>query len=295
MDNESGNILEIKNLKKEYKNFTLKDVTFNLPYGYIMGLIGPNGAGKTTIIKLIMNLIAKNEGIVEVFGKDNIKDEVEIKSKIGFVYDIPPFYEHLNLTQNKYIVSQFYSNWNEELFREYINRFDLDLSSKFKILSRGMKMKFQLAIALSHNADFIILDEPTSGLDPIFRRELLGIFSELIQSEKKSILFSTHITSDLERIADFITFINDGEIVFSEEKDIILETWGVVKGSNDILNEDLESLLYGIKKHEFGFEALTSNIREVASVNKTDLKIEKPTLEDIMFFISSSNGTGSRQ
>jgi ABC-2 type transport system ATP-binding protein len=295
MNNESGNILEIKNLKKEYKNFTLKDVTFNLPYGYIMGLIGPNGAGKTTIIKLIMNLIAKNEGIVEVFGKDNIKDEVEIKSKIGFVYDIPPFYEHLNLTQNKYIVSQFYSNWNEELFREYINRFDLDLSSKFKILSRGMKMKFQLAIALSHNADFIILDEPTSGLDPIFRRELLGIFSELIQSEKKSILFSTHITSDLERIADFITFINDGEIIFSEEKDIILETWGVVKGSNDILNEDLESLLYGIKKHEFGFEALTSNIREVASVNKTDLKIEKPTLEDIMFFISSSNGTGSRQ
>jgi len=295
MDNESGNILEIKNLKKEYKNFTLKDVTFNLPYGYIMGLIGPNGAGKTTIIKLIMNLIAKNEGIVEVFGKDNIKDEVEIKSKIGFVYDIPPFYEHLNLTQNKYIVSQFYSNWNEELFREYINRFDLDLSSKFKILSRGMKMKFQLAIALSHNADFIILDEPTSGLDPIFRRELLGIFSELIQSEKKSILFSTHITSDLERIADFITFINDGEIIFSEEKDIILETWGVVKGSNDILNEDLESLLYGIKKHEFGFEALTSKIREVASVNKTDLKIEKPTLEDIMFFISSSNGTGSRQ
>ena len=295
MNNESGNILEIKNLKKEYKNFTLKDVTFNLPYGYIMGLIGPNGAGKTTIIKLIMNLIAKNEGIVEVFGKDNIKDEVEIKSKIGFVYDIPPFYEHLNLTQNKYIVSQFYSNWNEELFREYINRFDLDLSSKFKILSRGMKMQFQLAIALSHNADFIILDEPTSGLDPIFRRELLGIFSELIQSEKKSILFSTHITSDLERIADFITFINDGEIVFSEEKDIILETWGVVKGSNDILNEDLESLLYGIKKHEFGFEALTSNIREVASVNKTDLKIEKPTLEDIMFFISSSNGTGSRQ
>jgi len=295
MNNEYKNILEIKNLRKEYKNFTLKDVSFNLPYGYIMGLIGPNGAGKTTIIKLIMNLIRKNTGIVEVFGKDNIKDEVEIKSKIGFVYDIPPFYEHLSLKQNRYIVSQFYSNWNENLFRKYINRFDLDLSSKFKTLSRGMKMKFQLAVALSHNADFIILDEPTSGLDPIFRRELLGIFSELIQSEQKSILFSTHITSDLERIADFITFINDGEIIFSEEKDIILETWGVVKGSNEILNENLESLLYGIKRHEFGFEALTSNIREVAGFHKTDLKIEKPTLEDIMFFISSSNGTGSRQ
>ncbi len=295
MNNDYENILEIKDLRKEYRNFTLKDVNFNLPSGYIMGLIGPNGAGKTTIIKLIMNLIRKSEGSIKVFGKDNIKNEVEIKSKIGFVYDIPPFYEHLSLAQNKYVVSEFYSSWDEDLFRQYMNRFELDHSSKFKTLSRGMKMKFQLAVALSHDADFIILDEPTSGLDPIFRRELLGIFSELIQNEKKSILFSTHITSDLERIADFITFINDGEIIFSEEKDKILETWGVVKGSNDVLSKDLESLLYGIKKHEFGFEALTSSIREVSAFNKTDLKIEKPTLEDIMYFISSTNGTGSRQ
>ena len=295
MNNDNGKMLEIKNLRKEYRNFTLRDVSFNLPYGYIMGLIGPNGAGKTTIIKLIMNLIRKNSGTVEVFGKDNIKDEVEIKSRIGFVYDIPPFYEHLTLSQNKYVVSQFYSDWNEGLFMDYIDRFELDHTSKFKTLSRGMKMKFQLAVALSHNADFIILDEPTSGLDPVFRRELLGIFSELIQNEQKSILFSTHITSDLERIADFITFINDGEIIFSEEKDIILETWGVVKGSNEILDKELESLLYGIRKHEFGFEALTSSISEVSGFHKTDIKIEKPTLEDIMFFISSSNGTGSRQ
>jgi ABC-2 type transport system ATP-binding protein len=290
MEKTNKNILEIKNLRKEYKNFILEDVSFNLPYGYIMGLIGPNGAGKTTIIKLIMNLIRKKTGNIKIFGRDNIKNEVDIKSRIGFVYDNPPFYEHLSLSQNKFIVSSFYSRWDEGLFREYINRFDLDASAKFKTLSRGMKMKFQLAVALSHDADLIILDEPTSGLDPVFRRELLGIFSEIIQNEEKAILFSTHITSDLERIADFITFINNGAIVFSEEKDIILETWGVVKGSNDILNKGLRSLLYSVKKHEFGFEGLTSKLKEVSGYDKKDLKIEKPTLEDIMFFISNNNG-----
>ena len=189
------NILEINSLRKEYKNFTLNDVSFQLPYGYIMGLIGPNGAGKTTIIKLIMNLIRKNDGSIKVFGKDNLEDEIDIKSRIGFVYDLPPFYEHLTLTQNKSIVSQFYREWDEELFKNYANDFELDLRSKFKILSRGMKMKFQLAMALSHNADLIILDEPTSGLDPVFRRELLNIFSGLIQNEKKSILFSVWMHS----------------------------------------------------------------------------------------------------
>ena len=284
------NILEINSLKKEYKNFTLKDVSFQLPYGYIMGLIGPNGAGKTTIIKLIMNLIRKNDGSIKVFGKDNLEDEINIKSRIGFVYDLPPFYEHLTLSQNKSIVSQFYKEWDEDLFRNYSSDFELDLRSKFKILSRGMKMKFQLAMALSHNADLIILDEPTSGLDPVFRRELLNIFSSIIQNEKKSILFSTHITSDLERIADFVTFIKNGEIVFSDEKDSVLESWGVIKGGNELLSEDYGNLFRGVRKHEYGFEALTSDVREVARKFKSNVTIEKPTLEDIMFFMTSNNG-----
>ena len=284
------NILEISSLRKEYKNFTLKDVSFQLPYGYIMGLIGPNGAGKTTIIKLIMNLIRKNEGRIKVFGKDNLEDEIDIKSRIGFVYDLPPFYEHLTLAQNKSIVSQFYREWDEELFKNYAGDFELDLRSKFKILSRGMKMKFQLAMALSHNTDLIILDEPTSGLDPVFRRELLNIFSGLIQNEKKSILFSTHITSDLERIADFVTFIKNGEIVFSDEKDSVLESWGVIKGGNELLVEDHGNLFRGIRKHEYGFEALTSDARGVAKRFKGNVTIEKPTLEDIMVFMTSNNG-----
>jgi len=283
-------ILEITSLRKEYDNFTLKDVSFKLPYGYIMGLIGPNGAGKTTIIKLIMNLIRKKNGSIGVFGMDNIENEIDIKSRIGFVYDIPPFYDHLDLNQNKAVVAQFYKEWDEDLFRNYVNDFQLDLKARFKTLSRGMKMKFQLAMALSHNADLILLDEPTSGLDPVFRRELLDLFSRLIQDEKKSILFSTHITSDLERIADFVTFIKEGEIVFSDEKDSVLESWGVVKGGNELLEKEAASMFRGIKKHAYGFEALVSDVREAKRNFSKNVTIEKPTLEDIMFFMTSNNG-----
>ena len=226
------NILEIKSLRKEYNGFALKDVSFQLPYGYIMGLIGPNGAGKTTTIKLVMNLLRKNSGEIKIFGKDNLEHEVEVKSRIGFVYDTPNFYEHLTLKQMKSIIAPFYKNWDEVMFRKYIDEFDLPLTKKIKTLSRGMLMKYALAIALSHHADLIIMDEPTSGLDPVFRRELLDILSGLIQDEKKSILFSTHVTSDLERIADYITFIHKGEMIFSRPKDEIFEEYGIVKGGS---------------------------------------------------------------
>ena len=209
---------------------------------------------------------------------------------IGFVYDIPPFYDHLSLNQNKAIVAQFYQEWDQDQFLSYANDFDLDLKAKFKTLSRGMKMKFQLAMALSHNAELILLDEPTSGLDPVFRRELLDLFSKIIQDEKKSILFSTHITSDLERIADFVTFIKDGKIVFSDEKDSVLESWGVVKGGNDLLEKEAAEMFKGIKKHEYGFEALVSDISKARKSFSKSVTIEKPTLEDIMFFMTSKNG-----
>ncbi len=284
------NILEINSLRKEYDNFTLNDISFKLPYGYIMGLIGPNGAGKTTIIKLIMNLIRKKSGDIKVFGMDNIENETDIKSRIGFVYDIPPFYDHLTLNQNKAVVAQFYREWDQDLFLRYAGDFDLDLRAKFKTLSRGMKMKFQLAMALSHNAELILLDEPTSGLDPVFRRELLDHFSRIIQDEKKSILFSTHITSDLERIADFVTFIKDGQIVFSDEKDSVLESWGVVKGGKELLEKEDAGIFKGIKTHEYGFEALVSDVSQARKIFSRSVTIEKPTLEDIMFFMTSKNG-----
>jgi len=280
------NILEIKSLRKEYKGFTLKDVSFQLPYGYIMGLIGPNGAGKTTTIKLVMNLLRKNSGEIKIFGKDNLEHEVEVKSRIGFVYDTPHFYEHLTLKQMKSIIAPFYKNWDEVMFRKYIDEFDLPLTKKIKTLSRGMQMKYALVMALSHHADLIIMDEPTSGLDPVFRRELLDILSGLIQDEKKSILFSTHVTSDLERIADYITFIHKGELIFSRSKDEIFEEYGIVKGGKELLNEENKKFFSGVQVHKFGFEALTVNLQEARRKfkNGDGVVIEKASLEDIMFF-----------
>lgn len=280
------NILEIENLQKNYKNFKLNDISFSLPYGYICGMIGPNGAGKTTIIKTIMNLIPRNGGVINVFGKDNIMFEVEIKSKIGFVYDTPDFYPDSKLKTIKSIVAPFYKEWDEKKFSDFMDNFKLPLNEKFKTLSAGMKMKFWLAVALSHNADLILLDEPTSGLDPVFRREFLELLSGIIQDEKKSVLFSTHITSDLDRIADYITFIMDGKLVFSKTKDEITENWGVVKGGEEILKDEYKLIIKGFRKNKFGVEALTSDLKTAKEAFNRETVFEKASLEDIMFYIN---------
>jgi ABC-2 type transport system ATP-binding protein len=281
MDN---NVLDIQDLNKYYDDFYLDNVTFSLPEGYIMGLIGPNGAGKTTIIKLIMNLIMKKSGKINIFGKDYREHEVEIKERIGFVYDNPNYYEHLTLKQVKNIIAPFYKNWDERVFIDLVQKFDLPLKKTLKKFSRGMVMKGAIAIALSHHADFIIMDEPTSGLDPIFRRELLELLYELLQNEKKSILFSTHITSDIERIADYITFILDGRIIFSKSKDEVMETYALVKGGNELLNAETKGYFKGVRKNEYGFEALTDNVSETRKMLGSDIVIDKASLEDIMYF-----------
>lgn len=277
-------ILEIKSLRKEYQDFILNNISFKLPYGYIMGLIGPNGAGKTTTIKLIMNLLKRNGGEINIFGRDNLKHETEIKSRIGFVYDTVNFYEHLTIKQMKSVIAPFYKNWDDGLFFKYIKEFDLPASKKIKALSRGMKMKFALTIALSHQADFIIMDEPTSGLDPVFRRELLDILSGLIQDENKSILFSTHVTSDLERVADYVTFINKGELIFSSSRDEIFENYGIVKGGKELKNDKYRDLFVRVSENEFGIESLTDNVKEIRRRFKEEVIVERATLEDIMFF-----------
>ena len=277
-------MLKVENLSKEFKRFELKNVSFNLQPGYIMGFIGPNGAGKTTTIKLIMNLLKKDSGSVKIFAKDNIKFERQVKDRIGFVYDESHFYEDLTIKQMKSIVAPFYTEWSEDTFQNYIKDFSLDESMKIKKLSKGMKMKFSLSLALSHNADLIIMDEPTSGLDPVFRREMLDILYNIIQDESKSIFFSTHITTDLEKIADYITFINDGEIVFSKTKDKVLESYGIVKGGNDLLNSQTRKEFLGIRETNVGFEALTKNQNKIRRLFKDKVIIEKPSLEDIMFY-----------
>jgi len=280
------NILELNSVTKHYKDFTLDNVSFTVPAGYIAGMIGPNGAGKTTIIKLIMNLIRKDSGEIKAFGKDHIEHEEEIKSRIGFVYDEPNFYDELKLYELKKVVALFYKEWSDTKFAELVDKFELPLKKRFKKLSHGYKMKFWLAIALSHNADLIILDEPTSGLDPVFRRELLDHLAGILQDENKSVLFSSHITSDLERIADYIIFIMNGKIVFSTTKDEILEKWGIVKTGDETLIEKNKELFKGIKKSSYGIEALTYDINEAEKRFNSSCVVEKATLEDIMFFMN---------
>ena len=284
------NAIEIKGLNKDYGDFRLQDVSFTVPRGYIMGLIGPNGAGKTTVIKLILNLLRRDGGEVRVLGRDILAHEVEVKSRIGFVHDTPFFFEHLTLRKLKDTVAPFYGTWDDRIFHRLMEEFDLPLRKRFSKLSRGMKMKFALALALSHQAELLILDEPTSGLDPVFRRELLARLSAFIQDEGKSVLFSTHITSDLERIADFITFIDQGGIVFSAPKDEILEKWAVIKGGSELLAEENRKLFRGVRRREFSVQGLTDDSARARRLLGKDVLIEKASLEDIMFYLTRGNG-----
>jgi len=277
-------ILEVKGLYKEFRDFTLKNIDMELGRGYIMGLIGPNGAGKSTTIKLIMNLLKKDGGQIKIFGKDHIEHEQEIKNRIGFVFDENHFYEELTVSEMKWVVSRLYNKWDENAFKKYLRKFQLTENKKIKELSKGMKMKFSLAVALSHNAEFLIMDEPTSGLDPLIRSELLDILSEEIQDENKAVLFSTHITSDLDKIADYITLIDNGEIVFSTMKDDLLNNYGLVKGDKKVLSPEFRKMFIGIKENAFGFEGLVRDRKAVKRLFPENIIVEKPTLEEIMLY-----------
>lgn len=281
------NILDIKNLTKKYKTFTLENINLSLPKGYIMGLIGENGAGKTTLIKLIMNLVKKNAGTIDIFGMDNLIYEKKVKDRIGFVYDNCFCYDYLSLDDNAKLMSSFYSKWSTDIFEKYINKFSLNKKQKLRELSKGMRMKFALCLALSHGAELIIMDEPTAGLDPIVRAEVLDELQDLIEKENLTIIISTHITKDLEKIADYITFLKDGKIVFSDSKEDIIENYKVVKGNNNILTKDAEEVFIGIRKNKYGFEGLTTKSEKATQVLGKDIIIEKASLEDIMLLYSS--------
>lgn len=277
-------ILEIKNLRKDFKGFSLKDINLSLERGFIMGFIGPNGAGKSTTIKLILNLMERDRGEINVFGKDNIKNEIEVKNKIGFVLDENHYYEEITIKEMKRIIAPFYKQWDDGVFNKYVKDFGLPIDRKIKELSKGMKMKFSLAVALSHNAELLIMDEPTSGLDPVVRSELLDILSDLMQDENKGVFFSTHITSDLDKIADYITFINNGEIVFSTTKDDILDNFGLVKGPKELIFDNNLYEFVGMRENQYGFEALVQDKEKFKKLYGNKVVIEKPTLEDIMVY-----------
>ena len=274
-------ILKVENLSKSYDDFTLENVGFNLPKGSIMGLVGENGAGKTTIIKLILNLIKRESGYIKVFGLDNIENEQQIKEKIGVVLDESYFHDNLRAKDISLIMDNIYSNWDKSVFLYYLKKFKLPLDKIVKDFSKGMKMKLSIAVALSHDPQFLILDEPTSGLDPIVRSEILDIFMEFIQDEEKSILFSTHITSDLDKIADYITFIHNGAIIFSESKDDMINNFGIIKCGKEDFNKIDKVDIVGYRKSQFGYEVLINNMQRNRSKYDKYI-IDSASLEDIM-------------
>lgn len=272
------NAIEVKNVSKRFKNFLLKDVTLTLEKGYIMGLIGSNGAGKTTLIKIIMGLYLKDLGSVAVLGSDPFSD-YHIKEQIGFVYDNPNFYD-FKLKKIIKIIKPFYKNWDQPVFDAYLEQFKLTPKLRFKTMSRGMKLKFALAIALSHHAKVLILDEPTSGLDPVFRSEFLSILQEIISEEDLSILFSSHITSDIEKIADYITYIRDGEIIFSEDRHSVFSKYQLIKSTNPF-DESLNKQMVGYENTPYNYSAL---IVKDQNLNLNFQEVRQPTLEEIMYF-----------
>jgi len=275
-------ILRVENLSKRFPRFTLVGLSFSLERGYVMGFIGQNGAGKTTTIKCIMDLIRRDAGTVEVFGMDPRTAGPEVREKIGFVYDELSVPGKLTGNDVRRFTAPLYGGWDEPLFRRHVKEFDLDLGQQVDKLSRGQKVKLSLALALSHGAELLIMDEPTSGLDPVFRAELLDILYGIIQDERKSIFFSTHITSDLEKIADAITFIDDGRLVFSDAKDAVMERFRLVRGPADSLTPQVSALCVGTRATASGFEALTEKAAEVAPLVGPRAVIERASLEDIM-------------
>ena len=273
--------LEVKNLCKKYNEFELKNINFTLPKGMIMGLIGENGAGKTTTIKSILNLINIDNGEIKIFGLNIKKNEKKIKEDIGVVLDDSFFSEYLNPTDINKIMKKIYKNWDEKLYFKYLEDFKLPKNKISKEFSSGMKMKLKIAVALSHHPKLLILDEPTSGLDPVARSEILDIFQEFIQNEENSIFVSSHITSDLEHIADYITFINNGEIVLSKTRDELLEKYGIVKCSKSEFEKIDKNDYVKFKVNRYEYDVLVEDKAKFRS--KYEFKIiDKPTLDDIM-------------
>ncbi len=294
-------ILKVSGLRKTYENFSLQDVSFSLEEGFIMGFIGRNGAGKTTTLKTMLGIARREAGEVELFGKNIDGAESRVKQRIGFMMGGADYYLKRRARTVAETAARFYEHWNPETWDQLVRRFDLNLDKKVGEFSQGMRIKFALAIALSHEAKLIILDEPTSGLDPVARDDLLQLFQELVEDGKKSILFSTHITSDLEKCADYITFIQDGRIIESCPKDELLDSYQLAFGSEEALKKAPGELI-SFRSHSFGSEGLirrqvspeTGNSGGAGNPggpgnsgspgDSAGLETRRPSLDDIMVY-----------
>jgi ABC-2 type transport system ATP-binding protein len=276
-------ILEVKNLVKDYGDFVLDKISFEIPRGVVMGLIGENGAGKSTTINCILNEVQKSSGQILLFGKDHIQNEIEIKDKIGVVFDENFFPDIFTPSEIGSYMSGIYRNWESFTFREYLKKFELPETKAIKDFSKGMKVKLVFAVALSHKAELLILDEATSGLDPIIRDDILDLLLDFVQDETHAVLVSSHITSDLEKIADYITFIHKGRLVFSHPKDDLVDNYGIISCGAVVFDSLDKSDIIAYRKEDYQFKVLVKN-RHKAEKNYPKAIVEPAAIEDIMLF-----------
>lgn len=282
-----NNAIEVKGLTKKYKNFLLDNISFCVPKGFVSGFIGENGAGKTTTLKLILGMVLKDEGDIQVLGKP--ADAIAVKEDMGILLDTPYFQEDWTPKDIENAMNPFYHRWDSEVYHNYLKRFCLNSNQTFKTMSQGMKIKLGMAVSLTHDAKILILDEPLKGLDPAARREMLGILREYMVKEDRSILFSTHITSDLEKIADYITYINEGKIVYSGTKDELLESYYIVRGGPGELPPQKRRQILGLQEYNTGFEGLVK-MEDMGGFPPCVI-MEEASIEDIMVFLGGrSNG-----
>lgn len=279
------NAIEISNMTKSYSGFKLDNVSLTLPKGYVMGLIGENGAGKTTMIKAMQGVVKLDAGKISILGSSDISKDRALKEKIGVVMDECDFPEEMTVVDINRMMAWIYRTWDKRRFTEYTKKFKLPENKRIKEFSKGMKMKLSVGAALSHASELLILDEATGGLDPVARDEILDIFRDFVQDENHSVLISSHILSDLEKICDYITFIHDGRIVFSQVKDELLERYGIAKCSE----EEFESIdidaVAGYRKNHFGIEALVDK-----GMVGSNITIDEATIEDIMLYFIRKGG-----
>ncbi|MBP3237879.1 MAG: ABC transporter ATP-binding protein [Lachnospiraceae bacterium] len=285
------NAIEIKNLTKHYDGFTLDNVSFNVPKGSIMGFLGQNGAGKTTTIKSLLNIIKIDSGEIKLLGLDHIKNEQGIKQRMAVIFDEMPFHDILTAKNLSRIFSGLWKDWDNKIFGEYLEKFGLPADKKIGQFSKGMKMKLQIACALSHNAELLVMDEATTGLDPVVRDEILHIFMEYLKDGERSILMSSHITSDLEKIADTVCLINKGKILLSGCKDEILEKHAIIKCSNEEAEAIDPEDIVSIRHNNFGAEIMTDK-REEAGYKYKDCLIDPASLDEIMLYYVHKGETG---
>lgn len=287
------NAIELKQLKKYLGGFKLNNINLEIPRGYITGFIGKNGSGKTTLIQHLVGLKKQDAGTIQILGSDDIeRDRVDLLNRIGIMFAEDNFPRKETVQSLEKTLNMFYENWDTKLFHNYLIRFNVNTERKIEHLSTGQKVKLSLAIALSHEAELLILDEPTSNLDPTFRIEFLELLQELMMDEEMTIFFSTHITSDLEHIADYIVMIDDGEILFNMELETLTETYKKVKGPFEVLDDEIKELLIGVKTSSLGFQAMTKESRTLEELFGSKVLIEPVTIDEVMYYIKHQKRGG---